>query len=59
MTLSVLANGLVPHWWATTPLFTIAISLPAIFLGRNYIGRTFGVLLALAGSIWFVYLAVR
>jgi hypothetical protein len=59
ITLSVLANWVVPHWWATTPLFTIAIGLPAIFLGRNYIWRTIGVLLALAGSIWFIFLAVR
>ena len=55
----MLATWVAPHWWATNPLLLIACGLPVIFLARDYIRSTIGILLALAGSIWLVVLAVR
>ena len=59
ITLAVLATWVAPHWWATNPLLLIACGLPVIFLARDYIRSTIDILLALAGSIWLVVLAVR
>jgi hypothetical protein len=59
MTLSVLANLFVPHWWATNPLLLIAVSIPVIFVARDRLRRTIGALLALAGSIWLIVLVIR
>lgn len=65
VTVSALANFVLPDSPATNPLFMIAIGLPMIFVARTYIdarkyiGVITGVVMALIGVVWLLVLALR
>jgi len=59
ITVSVLANWVLPRTPATTALFTIAIGLPLIFRHRHYLWAIAGVVMVLIGVAWLYVLALR